>query len=224
MNASSGAEVRQHILNIAKPIMLHKGFSAVGLNEILAAAGIPKGSFYHYFGSKEAFGEALLEAYFDGYLAHLDNLLKHHEGTGAQRLMTYWGNWLHTQCADDLEGKCLAVKLGAEVSDLSEAMRAVLRRGTGQIIERIAGGIDAAWPTVRCTASTIPRTRPRLSTNQWLGATLLEKIHRNRKPLEHAMRETRRMLNLPPVTEEDAGVMQAHWRALFCSNARRLVY
>lgn len=54
MNASSGAEVRQHILNIAKPIMLRKGFSAVGLNEILAAAGIPKGSFYHYFGSKEA--------------------------------------------------------------------------------------------------------------------------------------------------------------------------
>lgn len=68
MNASSGAEVRQHILNIAKPIMLRKGFSAVGLNEILAAAGIPKGSFYHYFGSKEAFGEALLESYFEGYL------------------------------------------------------------------------------------------------------------------------------------------------------------
>ncbi|WP_235598593.1 TetR/AcrR family transcriptional regulator, partial [Salmonella enterica] len=123
--------------------MLHKGFSAVGLNEILAAAGIPKGSFYHYFGSKEAFGEALLDAYFEGYLAHLDNLCKHPAGPGAGRLRTYWGNWRHTQCADDPEGKCLAVKLGAEVSDLSEAMRAVLRRGTSQIIERLAGGIEA---------------------------------------------------------------------------------
>lgn len=144
MNASSGAEVRQHILNIAKPIMLRKGFSAVGLNEILAAAGIPKGSFYHYFGSKEAFGEALLESYFEGYLEHIDNLLVHQQqGTGADRLLTYWKNWLHAQCANDPEGKCLAVKLGAEVSDLSESMRAVLRRGTEQIIGRLAAGIES---------------------------------------------------------------------------------
>ncbi|AWV01479.1 TetR/AcrR family transcriptional regulator [Burkholderia sp. JP2-270] len=204
MNASSGAEVRQHILNIAKPIMLHKGFSAVGLNEILAAAGIPKGSFYHYFGSKEAFGEALLEAYFEGYLAHLDNLFRHQAGTGAERLMTYWGNWLHTQCADDPEGKCLAVKLGAEVSDLSEAMRAVLRRGTSQIIERLAGGIEAGLADGSLRAVDDPPHTAAILYELWLGATLLEKIHRNRKPLERAMVETRRMLNLPPAAHDGA--------------------
>ncbi|VWB87885.1 TetR/AcrR family transcriptional regulator [Burkholderia lata] len=204
MNASSGAEVRQHILNIAKPIMLHKGFSAVGLNEILAAAGIPKGSFYHYFGSKEAFGEALLESYFEGYLEHLDNLLKHQAGTGAERLMTYWSNWLHTQCADDPEGKCLAVKLGAEVSDLSEAMRTVLRHGTGQIIERLAGGIEAGLADGSLGGVADPSHTAAILYELWLGATLLEKIHRNRKPLERAMVETRRMLNLPPL--EPSGV------------------
>ncbi|NTX27305.1 TetR/AcrR family transcriptional regulator [Burkholderia pyrrocinia] len=204
MNASSGAEVRQHILNIAKPIMLHKGFSAVGLNEILAAAGIPKGSFYHYFGSKEAFGEALLDAYFEGYLAHLDNLLEHRAGTGAERLMTYWGNWLHTQCADDPEGKCLAVKLGAEVADLSEAMRAVLRRGTSAIIERLAGGIEAGLADGSLSAVDDPPHTAAILYELWLGATLLEKIHRNRKPLERAMVETRRMLNLPPAAHDGA--------------------
>ncbi|AJY09423.1 TetR/AcrR family transcriptional regulator [Burkholderia dolosa] len=203
MNASSGAEVRQHILNIAKPIMLHKGFSAVGLNEILAAAGIPKGSFYHYFGSKEAFGEALLESYFEGYLEHLDNLLKRQPGTGAERLLTYWGNWLHTQCADDPEGKCLAVKLGAEVSDLSEAMRAVLRRGTGQIIERLAGGIEAALADGSLSGVDDPAYTAAILYELWLGATLLEKIHRDRKPLERAMVETRRLLNLPPAEHDD---------------------
>ncbi|VWB33377.1 TetR family transcriptional regulator [Burkholderia lata] len=204
MNASSGAEVRQHILNIAKPIMLHKGFSAVGLNEILAAAGIPKGSFYHYFGSKEAFGEALLESYFEGYLEHLDNLLKHQAGTGAERLMTYWSNWLHTQCADDPEGKCLAVKLGAEVSDLSEAMRTVLRHGTGQIIERLAGGIEAGLADGSLGGVADPSHTAAILYELWLGATLLEKIHRNRKPLERAMIETRRMLNLPPLEPSGA--------------------
>ncbi|WP_175977201.1 TetR/AcrR family transcriptional regulator [Burkholderia sp. BCC1047] len=204
MNASSGAEVRQHILNIAKPIMLHKGFSAVGLNEILAAAGIPKGSFYHYFGSKEAFGEALLDSYFEGYLTHLDKLLKQQAGTGAERLMTYWGNWLHTQCADDPEGKCLAVKLGAEVSDLSEAMRAVLRRGTSQIIERLAGGIEAGLADGSLSGVDDPSHTAAILYELWLGATLLEKIHRNRQPLERAMAETRRMLNLPPAASDGA--------------------
>ncbi|KVP51407.1 TetR/AcrR family transcriptional regulator [Burkholderia ubonensis] len=197
MNASSGAEVRQHILNIAKPIMLHKGFSAVGLNEILAAAGIPKGSFYHYFGSKEAFGEALLEAYFEGYLDHLDNLLVRQPGTGAARLMTYWNNWLRTQCNDDPEGKCLAVKLGAEVADLSEAMRSVLRRGTGQIIERLAAGIETGLADGSLRGIDDPSHTAATLYELWLGATLLEKIHRDRKPLETAMAATLRMLNLP---------------------------
>jgi TetR/AcrR family transcriptional repressor of nem operon len=198
MNASSGAEVRQHILNIAKPIMLHKGFSAVGLNEILAAAGIPKGSFYHYFGSKEAFGEALLESYFDGYLDHLDNLLvRQQQGTGAERLMSYWNNWLHTQCNDDPEGKCLAVKLGAEVSDLSESMRAVLRRGTEQIIGRLAAGIEAGLADGSLAGIDDPQHTAATLYELWLGATLLEKIHRNRKPLETAMTATLEMLNLP---------------------------
>jgi TetR/AcrR family transcriptional repressor of nem operon len=53
-----------------------KGYAAVGLNEILAAAGVPKGSFYHYFESKDAFGEALLESYFETYLEDLDAMLQ----------------------------------------------------------------------------------------------------------------------------------------------------
>ncbi|MFX5521805.1 TetR/AcrR family transcriptional regulator, partial [Acinetobacter baumannii] len=87
----------------------------VGLNEILQAAGVPKGSFYHYFGSKEAFGEALLESYFADYLTHLEQMLVRGQGDHGQRLLRYWTEWQNAQDADDPEGKCLAVKLGAEV-------------------------------------------------------------------------------------------------------------
>ncbi len=54
MNAitqSRSDNTRQHILSVAKSLILGKGFSAVGLNEILKAAEVPKGSFYHYFGA-----------------------------------------------------------------------------------------------------------------------------------------------------------------------------
>lgn len=65
-------DTRQHLLDTGYRIMAVKGFSGVGLNEILQSAGVPKGSFYHYFKSKEQFGQALLEDYFRVYLADMD--------------------------------------------------------------------------------------------------------------------------------------------------------
>ena len=110
-------DVRQHILTTAQSIIGGKGFSAVGLNEILHASSVPKGSFYHYFGSKEAFGEALLENYFTDYLAALDAVLARSDVSAGERLMAYFEHWLETQATCDPKGKCLAVKLAAEVSD-----------------------------------------------------------------------------------------------------------
>ena len=46
-------DMRQHIIDVARSLMTHKGYTAVGLTELLGAAGVPKGSFYHYFRSKE---------------------------------------------------------------------------------------------------------------------------------------------------------------------------
>ena len=57
------AATRQHILDIGGRIIHHKGYAATGLQEILSAAGVPKGSFYFYFKSKEEFGLALVDHY-----------------------------------------------------------------------------------------------------------------------------------------------------------------
>ena len=114
--AQETSDVRHSILETGQRIMAGKGFSAVGLNEILTAAGVPKGSFYHYFGSKDAFGEALLENYFEDYLANLDEILCQPDLTMAQRLMNYFCEWQETQSFFNCQGKCLAVKLGAEVA------------------------------------------------------------------------------------------------------------
>jgi TetR/AcrR family transcriptional regulator, transcriptional repressor for nem operon len=198
MNATPAVEMRQHILDTAMPILLGKGFSAVGLNEILAAAGVPKGSFYHYFGSKEAFGEALLTSYFTDYVERLDDLLVHQPGTAAERLMRYWDDWRATQCAVDPAGKCLAVKLGAEVCDLSEPMRAVLHRGTEQIVARLAACIEAGHEDGSLTGASDAGVTAATLYELWLGATLLEKIRRDGRPLEAAMVTTRRLLGLPP--------------------------
>src|SRR6195952_5726081 len=95
--AQPSTDARENILASGQRLMASKGFSAVGLNEILATAGVPKGSFYHYFGSKDAFGEALLEAYFEGYLADIDKTLAKPGLTMAQRLMNYFASWQDSQ-------------------------------------------------------------------------------------------------------------------------------
>src|ERR1700749_1826416 len=61
--ATATPTTKERILDAAEEIMLQKSFHSVGLNEILSAVKVPKGSFYHYFQSKEQFGVELLKHY-----------------------------------------------------------------------------------------------------------------------------------------------------------------
>ncbi|WP_457320054.1 TetR/AcrR family transcriptional regulator [Stenotrophomonas sp. P5_B8] len=189
------SDVRDKILATGQRIMGGKGFSAVGLNEVLTAAGVPKGSFYHYFGSKDAFGEALLEEYFAAYLADMDRIFRQTGQTGAQRLDAYFQAWRDNQSFEECQGKCLAVKLGAEVADLSESMRASLKRGTAAIIERMAHAITAGVAD-GSLAPDDPADGVAQSLYQlWLGASLMVKIVRHTQPFDDAARTTRRILH-----------------------------
>lgn len=190
------SDVRDNILTVGQRIMSSKGFSGVGLTEILAEAKVPKGSFYHYFGSKDAFGEALLSAYFDGYLADLDHILAEPGITMAQRLMNYFDNWRANQSFLDCQGKCLAVKLAAEVSDLSEAMRKALDRGTSGIIARLAEAIEQGIADGSLAIDGEPRQVAESLYQLWLGASVMVKIVRSGEPFDTALAVTRQMLHL----------------------------
>ena len=71
------SDTRAHLLAIGYQLIAQKGFTAVGIKQILDTAGVPKGSFYHYFASKEAFGEAIIEHYFDNYKNRLEAITVH---------------------------------------------------------------------------------------------------------------------------------------------------
>lgn len=193
--STAPSDVRQHILDVAHPLLLRKGFSAVGLAEILAAAQVPKGSFYHYFGSKEAFGEAVLDTYFSDYLARMDALLAQ-PGPAARRLIGYFHDWLDSQTGDQAQSRCLVVKLGAEVCDLSESMRAALERGTRGIVERLARCIEEGRQDGSLSAPPDANAAALALYQSWLGASLLAKIARDRAPLDTAMVGARQLLGL----------------------------
>ena len=190
-------DVKQHILETGRTIILGKGFSAVGLNEILATARVPKGSFYHYFKSKESFGEALVNNYVADYLAHIDALLQPDGSPAAERLLRYWNSWKTTGESDTAQCNCLVVKLSGEVSDMSEAMRVALLRGTDLIIERLGSCILEGLGDGSLSGNFDAHQSALTLYELWLGAALLTKLRRERSALDAAMASTLSWLNLP---------------------------
>ncbi|MFS2158507.1 TetR/AcrR family transcriptional regulator [Pseudomonas sp. Pseusp122] len=182
---------RQHILDTAQKIIGVKGFSAVGLNELLKAADVPKGSFYHYFSSKEAFGEALLENYFRSYLAGMQKIFDG-DALANRNLSRYLDRWIDNQTAQTDATKCLAVKLGVEVTDLSEPMRQKLLQGTAKIIECLDAALARGQEQGSMTLNETPEQLAAQLYALWLGASVMAKITHTNEPFDQALLMTRR--------------------------------
>jgi TetR/AcrR family transcriptional repressor of nem operon len=193
---------KRHILDAGQKIIAVKGFSGVGLSEILSAAAIPKGSFYHYFESKEQYGRALMEQYVDNYLQAMDAVLQvgvqPAQEPARERLLRYWGHWLDTQSGAEAMDKCLVVKLSAEVADLSEDMRLALCEGTRLVMARLADCIAEGIADGSLRIALEPQKTAQMLYQLWLGASLLAKLQRDRSALENAMDVTLNILAPPP--------------------------
>jgi TetR/AcrR family transcriptional repressor of nem operon len=103
--------------------------------------------------------------------------------------MVYWQKWVDTQASCDPEGKCLAVKLGAEVSDLSETMRKVLLRGTSAVIGRLARTIERGLADGSVVIAGEPQETAETLYQTWLGASLLADSTQRRTIAERACRQ-----------------------------------
>ena len=93
-----------------------------------------------------------------------------------------------------LASRCLAVKLGAEVADLSEPMRRALEQGTGAIVERIAAMLEAGAIDGSVVAFRDPKAVAQSLYGLWVGASVLTKIHREPTPMDDALAHTERVL------------------------------
>ncbi len=192
-------DTRQHILDVGYQLVVSKGFTNVGLSELLKTADVPKGSFYHYFKSKEQFGEALINDYFADYSQRIHDLFADQHGTAYQRLMRYWQYW-HEQSEGQCHAqRCLVVKLSAEVADLSDAMRIALLNGANAIIHAIAQCIEQGVNEGSIYVQHSQLTAE-LLYNLWIGASLLSKLRQDNQGLDQALITTEQILQGKPVS------------------------
>ncbi|MFC6276706.1 TetR/AcrR family transcriptional regulator [Psittacicella hinzii] len=171
----STQDTAQKLLDAGLFLLSQKGFTAVGLTKILETAQVPKGSFYHYFSSKEEFGQRIIEQYITNYKQQLSDLFATYPESGTRAMYEFWQAWSKQE--QDGNG-CLVVKLAAEVADLSENMRQALHQGCEEIIELVAHRL--------AQAQAAGEFKPEVDMNAfaqhlyflWLGACTTYRLYR----------------------------------------------
>lgn len=182
--APRDTDTRERILAAGATLFGQKGFNGCGLNEVLQAAGVPKGSFYHYFGSKEEFGVALIERARDAHLAELRPLLSDRRMTPLERLRAIFAQARAECAATGPTVECLIPKLALETASLSEPVHAAVKCAYQQwsaiMAQVIREGQAAGEISRKHDADRLANVLVML----WEGAAIRMQIDRNISPLD----------------------------------------
>jgi TetR/AcrR family transcriptional regulator, transcriptional repressor for nem operon len=121
------SETRESLVRAGVAALTEKGFTATGLDEILRSVNVPKGSFYHFFESKEAFGLELIDRYAAYFARKLDRILASGSASPLQRLHDFVADGEAGMRRYKFQRGCLVGNLGQEMGALPESYRKRLR-------------------------------------------------------------------------------------------------
>jgi len=161
-----------------------RGFAASGVKDITDAAGVPKGSFYAYFPSKEAFGAAILEHYWTDIETRLLPILGT-DGSARERITRFFHALADEHQAGDFLLGCLIGKLSLELGGSSEPVRAELARILGSWDEALTACVRSGQDGSGDVRADLDATElAALLVEAWEGAALRGKVSRSRTPYE----------------------------------------
>lgn len=119
---------KERLLTSGVRLFYARGYQGTTVDAILADAEVPKGSFYHHFGSKEAFGAAVLERYVVAQELLLRRWMTRDDLPVPVRLARYHQELVDRFIASDWRQPCLAGKLSNELAFSSEVFRRKLNQ------------------------------------------------------------------------------------------------
>lgn len=103
--------------------LTERGFTSSGVDKILKKVGVPKGSFYHYFASKEAFGQAVIEQYANYFANKLNACLLDESYPPLARINNFVNDAKMGMIRYQFKRGCLVGNLGQEIELLPESFR-----------------------------------------------------------------------------------------------------
>jgi TetR/AcrR family transcriptional regulator, transcriptional repressor for nem operon len=177
--------VREQIVDAGLKTLLKKGFNACGVRDITEAAGVPTGSFYNHFASKEALGAEIVERYgqdksrrrdlLDRALPPLERLRRHFAGLN--------------QMYADLEYArgCLLGNFSAELADHSPLIRERLAALSASWTKDIEDAVRDAQRDGAVSTKSDPADLAAFLLDAYEGALLRARVEKSGAPLERFM-------------------------------------
>jgi TetR/AcrR family transcriptional regulator, transcriptional repressor for nem operon len=185
MPRPSNPEVRKRLLAAGLDLIHLRGFAASGVKDITDAAGMPKGSFYAYFPSKEAFASAILDAYWVDIETRLVPILGG-DGSMQERITRFFHALANEHEAGNFLLGCLIGNLSLELSSSSEPIRTqlidILERWGNALAECLRSGDLREGLDADDVASRL--------IEAWEGAALRGKMIRSRIPYDRFEADT----------------------------------
>lgn len=177
-------DTRALLVRTGVAVLTEKGYSSVGIDEILRQAAVPKGSFYHCFESKEAFGQVLIAAYADYFARKLDHWLLDADTPPLQRLRHFIDDARKGMRRHGFRRGCLVGNLGQEMGTLPASFRAQLEEVFLDWQARTAACLRDAQRAGEIAAAHDCAALAQFFWIGWEGAVLRAKLQRSARPLQ----------------------------------------
>ncbi|MGQ7848128.1 acrylate utilization transcriptional regulator AcuR [Granulosicoccus sp. 3-233] len=177
------SETRQALLKAGVAALTEKGFSATGIDEILRSVDVPKGSFYHYFKSKEAFGAELIEHYARYFSTKLDRILLNESRSPLERLQDFFQDAEDGMRRYHFSRGCLVGNLGQEMGALPAPYRTQLTQVFQDWQSRTSACFQLAREQGEIASDIDCDEAAEYFWIGWEGAVLRAKLEQSDKPL-----------------------------------------
>lgn len=174
---------KQRLLEAGLAMLLERGYHDLGIQQLLDATGVPKGSFYHHFKSKEDFALQVIDVYMEAVHRGLDACLEDAACPPLQRVRNFFEGTREKYREDGYLG-CLLGGLGQELSGVSEVFRNKIQWCFSEIARRIACCVEQARERGELPPGTNAQHLADLLVDCWEGAALRTRLLRDPAPLQ----------------------------------------
>ena len=178
---------RDHLIDVGLELMHQHGYQATGLSDILKAADVPKGSFYHHFDSKEDFAAAALERYIAREAQHSATVLNDSKTPPLKRLKRYFVDLMKVYGQSGRIPGCMIGRFSLEIGGASPQLRKRISTSFAHWQHTIATVLQQAVAQKELPADTDSASLAGFLLNSWEGALLRSQADKSNAPLETFM-------------------------------------
>jgi TetR/AcrR family transcriptional regulator, transcriptional repressor for nem operon len=177
-----GLSTKERLLEAGMAMLLERGYNDLGIQSLLERTGIPKGSFYHHFESKEDFALQVIDLYMTEVHQGLDMCLGDQSCPPLGRVRKFFELSREKYQREGYLG-CLLGGVGQELSGVNEVFRSKIEWCFSVIAYRIADCLQEAQRRGEISATADPAEMADVLLNCWEGAALRSRLRRDPAPL-----------------------------------------